>query len=71
MLTMTKKRKRARDRGEVIPLLVELDPELHEALLAQAKKDLRTRKAVTVLALQEYLTRQGTWPPASRKKGGE
>jgi hypothetical protein len=61
--SITPKRGRARDRGETRPFTVELTPPLDDALEARAAKDMRTKKAVLVLALQEYLQRLGDWPP--------
>ncbi len=60
-----KKPERARDRGVIRPVTVEIAPELDEALEACARRDRRTKKAVLTIAIEEYLSRQGMWPPAS------
>jgi hypothetical protein len=73
MQSMAKKKGpkgRARDRGTLVPVMFEIPPELHAALEACAERDFRTKRAVCTLALQDYLQRQGLWPP-SGEKGGE
>jgi hypothetical protein len=42
---------------------------LFDALEAHAAKDMRTKKAVVVLALQAYLRSQGAWPPPAQGGG--
>ena len=67
--TMTERKKqrptkgRARERGDSVYVGVEVDPRLDAALEACAAKDLRSKKAVITLALQEYLGKNGLWPP--------
>jgi len=69
MLVMGRKKKsevpqgRARDRGEVIPTTFEFPPDLDQAIDRCAGKERRSRKAVVVLAIEEYLSKQGLWPP--------
>jgi predicted transcriptional regulator len=57
---------RARDRGEVVLLTVELDPALDAALETFRQRELRTKKSVISLALQEYLASRGAWPPKGK-----
>ena len=75
MLTMSKDRKpkpgqgdtrksRARDEGKVVPYTVELTPDHAQALEACRIQERRTKKAVVLLALEEYLAKAGLWPPA-------
>jgi predicted transcriptional regulator len=70
---MAKKKKqpkgRARERGDSITFTFEMSPALNEAVGECAEKDMRTKRAVIVLALQDYLQRQGLWPPAA--EGGK
>jgi hypothetical protein len=68
---MTKKkpaRGRSRERGDSVPFMFELSPDLNAALEACAERDLRTKRAVVTLALQDYLQRQGLWTPPGGKK---
>jgi hypothetical protein len=64
MLGMAKKKSqgRARQRGDTVPFTLELDPELDRALEACRDRDMRTKKAIVTIALQEYLAGQGLWP---------
>jgi hypothetical protein len=77
MIAMTRQHKtgptrrgRARDRGTTVPVTVELDTALDAALEAVRLKDRRTKRAVITIAIEEYLTRNGAWPPAPEKGGG-
>ena len=66
MLGMAKKKGpkgRARQRGDRVSFMFEMTPEVHAALEACARKDLRTKRAVVTLALLSYLGQQGLWPP--------
>lgn len=47
------------------PLNVWLESELRDALDALLAKSRRSLTAEVSIALEEYLTRQGLWPPAS------
>jgi predicted transcriptional regulator len=60
---------RARDRGATRTITVELDPALDDALEAFRIKDRRTKRAVVTIAIEQYLERQGAWPPAG--EGGD
>jgi hypothetical protein len=54
---------RARDRGDVRLVTVELDTRLDDAIEACRRRDRRTKKAVITLALEAYLSQQGLWSP--------
>lgn len=54
---------RARQRGETNLFAFELDPRLDAALEECAARERRTKKAVTTLALEDYLSARGLWPP--------
>ena len=66
MLGMAKKRKptgRARQSGKTRLVTFEFPAALDEALERHARSDYRSKKAIVVLALQEYLARHAAWPP--------
>jgi hypothetical protein len=56
---------RARSRGEVRLLTLEVDPRLAEALENFAAQDRRSKRTVLTMALEEFLTQKGFWPPQS------
>jgi predicted transcriptional regulator len=70
--TMAKKKPdrtgRARERGETVPFMFEMAPELAEALDECARSELRTKKAIITLALYDYLKARGLWPV---REGGD
>lgn len=61
---MTHKRKvvRARDRGAVRQVNIELDAELAEALGTCAEREERTFRAIVSRALKDYLMERELWP---------
>lgn len=66
MVAMAKRKNntgRARDEGEVKFVGAELEPALISAIEKCMEKERRTKRAVITLALEEYLTRAGLWPP--------
>ena len=72
MLDMAKKRPkkpagRARDRGETRLVTFELDVKLDDALEVFHQRDRRTKKAIVSMALEQFLERQGAWPPDSEE----
>jgi hypothetical protein len=70
MLDMVERKKnprktgRARDRGEVRLVTIELDPRLDDAVEEFMVKDRRSKKVVITMALEEFLESKGLWPPA-------
>jgi predicted transcriptional regulator len=71
-ITMARKKPdrtgRARERGETVPFMFEMAPELAEALDECARAEMRTKRAVLTLALYDYLAARGLWPA---REGGE
>lgn len=67
MSVMSKKKTtgRARDKGETKPFTLELPVALDEALERFAAADRRTKKAITIIALESLLKENGFWPPPS------
>lgn len=69
MLAMAKKQPkteapgRARERGEVSLLQVEISLLLDKAVEDCRHDERRTRKALVELALEAYLKQRGFWPP--------
>lgn len=58
---------RIRKRPGKRQLTFEFPDALDDALESCAERDLRSKKAVMMLALQEYLAQQGLWPPDPAK----
>ncbi len=56
---------RARDKGEVVAVGVEIDAELHAALEECVARTRRPRRAIIELALEAYLRTEGFWPRES------
>jgi predicted transcriptional regulator len=66
MRLMTQRKKpagRKRERGEVATIMVEVSLDLKAAIEALSRKNRRTRTAELTIALEEYLTKHGFWPP--------
>lgn len=58
-----KKRIRARDRGEVIPLGIEISPQMDKAIEDCRAKLRWNKKVLVVAALERFLAEHGFWPP--------
>lgn len=54
---------RSRDAGDTVAFTLELAIPLKDALDGLSKKDRRSRRAIMEIALEEYLTKHGFWPP--------
>jgi hypothetical protein len=65
------KKKPDRDRHAEPKVLFHLPHDLREALVAYVRsvEPATTMSAVARLAIQQYLTRQGVWPPEGEKGG--
>jgi hypothetical protein len=63
MAKKPKKTGRARDRGDTRLVTIELDAALDDAIEAFRQQDRRTKKTVITMALEEFLTKHGVWPP--------
>jgi metal-responsive CopG/Arc/MetJ family transcriptional regulator len=63
MQTMKKKKGRARDRGEVVVVSVEMPRALNAALERFSEIDRRSKRAILIMALEAYLQEKGVWPP--------
>jgi hypothetical protein len=80
MLIMTEKKKprpgkkperpeRARDRGEVKLLTVEITLEHDRAIESAARQTRLKRRALVELALEQYFAGLGLWPPPAEDHG--
>jgi hypothetical protein len=58
---------RARERGQTHVITTELPAGLDGQLEACCQKERRTKTAVVTLALEDYLTRAGFWPPPPKQ----
>jgi hypothetical protein len=56
---------RAREKGQAVPFTVELTPQHASALDACVAAERRTKKAIVLLALEQYFAAAGLWPPAA------
>jgi hypothetical protein len=54
---------RARDRGKVRVITIELDPVLDDALERCLQDERRTKRATVSLAIEAYLKARNFWPP--------
>ncbi len=54
---------RARDRGEVRTLSIEIAPLLDDLIERCRQKERRTKRAFIELAVEEYLLKRGYLPP--------
>jgi hypothetical protein len=64
----TTERKTLQRRGK--PLNVWVPLELRDALDASAARNRRPLTTETVIALENYLTAQGLWPPRAAEENG-
>lgn len=77
IVRMTQKRKRgrpagnakgrSRETGNTVAFTLELALPLKGAMSELSKRDRRTLRAIMEIALEEYLTRQGLWPPGEKE----
>lgn len=68
MIAMAKKKSKAIPRRGK-PLNVWLENDLREAVETARHRSRRKLRAEVSVALEEYLTRLGLWPPPTRKPG--
>jgi hypothetical protein len=54
---------RARERGVVRLINVEVDPRLDDAIEAFMVQDRRSKKVIVTMALEEFLQKRDLWPP--------
>ena len=59
-----KKRVRARDRGEVVPLGIEISPQMDKAIEDCRAKLRWTKKVLVEAALEAFLAEHDFWPPS-------
>jgi hypothetical protein len=52
----------------VVPLFIEVEPDLKAALEKSARNERRTLKAQLTLLIEEAMARLGFWPPGGDKE---
>ena len=59
-----KKDGRARELGSVVPINIELPPDIGNAIESYKERTGATKRWIVTRALEEFLAKAGLWPPS-------
>lgn len=63
MIAMAKKKRGRPASGYNVPIQIRVSPEIAAALELLISRSRRTRNVELTIAIEEYLTANGVWPP--------